>query len=147
MIRYDTVCILAVSLNLKDQVHAVVWQLTGLPMSIQQALAMPAPVGGVCLVGVNEVVYLNQSVPPCGVSLNSDADEFCRFPLTDLKHMALMLDAAAADVVSESEVLVCTKRGELFYLTLDVDISNAVRSVKFEKVFGGLPLIFAHFCS
>ncbi|CAD5226198.1 unnamed protein product [Bursaphelenchus xylophilus] len=134
VIRYDTVCILAVSLNLKDQLHAVVWNLSGLPMTINQAVSIPQPVGGVCLFGANEIVYLNQSVPPCGISLNSNADDFCRFPLNDMKSMKITLDACSAVGISESELLVASRKGKLYYLKMDVDISNAVRSVRFEPI-------------
>ncbi|CAD5218762.1 unnamed protein product [Bursaphelenchus okinawaensis] len=134
VIRYDTVSILAVSLNLKDQVHAVVWNLAGLPTTISSAVSVPQPVGGVCLFGANEIIYLNQSVPPCGISLNSNADEFCRFPLSDMKSMKLTLDACSASMISASEVLVVSRLGKMFYLKLDIDISNAVRSVTFEHV-------------
>uniref|UniRef100_A0A183D6N5 RMI1_N domain-containing protein n=1 Tax=Gongylonema pulchrum TaxID=637853 RepID=A0A183D6N5_9BILA len=136
-------CVLGVSLNVKEQVHASVWQLSNLPMDCNQVseavlrlpadlgqallqqkhlagvgeksevpqryksalswngcsglkkewrylrllkslpsepgvrnvvnisdllelLGIPQPVGGILVMGANELIYLNQSVPPCG---------------------------------------------------------------------------------
>lgn len=105
-------------------------------MSIHSCLAVPQPVGGICLFGANEIVYLNQSVPPCGVSLNSNADEFCRFPLSDLKSLKMTLDACEAEVINESEIFVSTRTGQLFHIHLDVDISHAVKSLELKRVYG-----------
>ncbi|KAI6233639.1 hypothetical protein M3Y99_00877900 [Aphelenchoides fujianensis] len=132
-IRYDTVNILGVSLNVKDRVHAVVWNLSGLPSTISQCLSFPLPLGGVCLFGSNELVYLNQSVPPCGLALNSDADEYSKFPLNDAKSFCLTLDGCAFDVLGTNEVLIGTRTGVLYTLTLDVDISNSVKQLKLER--------------
>ena len=46
-VRYDTMCILGVSLNLKDRVHAIVWNFTGLPMTVNRCLPLLQPIGGV----------------------------------------------------------------------------------------------------
>ncbi|KAI6235977.1 hypothetical protein M3Y95_00108700 [Aphelenchoides besseyi] len=134
-IRYDTVSIVGVSLNVKDRVHAVVWNLSGLPSTISQCLSLPLPLGGVCLFGSNEIIYLNQSVPPCGLSLNSDADEYTRFPLTDAKSTAITLDGCSFDILDTNEIIIGTRRGDLYVLTLDLDISNAVKRMQLSKVF------------
>jgi cleavage and polyadenylation specificity factor subunit 1 len=127
---------LAVSLNVKDRVHAVVWNVSGLPMTINQCISLPAPVGGACLIGNNEIIYLNQAVPPCGLALNSDADEFTRFPFaTETKSLRLTLDGCAVEVLSEGEILIATRNAELYLLTLNVDISNSVKQMRIQKVF------------
>ncbi|KAL3099041.1 hypothetical protein niasHS_001029 [Heterodera schachtii] len=98
-VRYDTVAILAVSMNIKDRVHAVVWHFDGLPMTVARCVPIRVPIGGVCLFGANEIVYLNQSVPPRGISLNSCANEFSRFPLNDQQQLRLCLDGSAIQPV------------------------------------------------
>lgn len=135
-VRYDTVSILGVSLNVKDRVHAIVWNFGGIPMDVVQCLAVPMPIGGICLFGTNEIIYLNQSVPPCGMALNSCAEDYCKFPLTDHKHMALSLDGCVAQVESVNTIFVLLRTGELYTLTLDIDSANAVKSMQFKKVFG-----------
>jgi hypothetical protein len=80
---------------------------------------------------------LNQAVPPCGLALNSDADEFTRFPFaTETKSLRLTLDGCVVALLNENEMLIATRNGELYMLILNVDISNAVKQLKIQKVFG-----------
>ena len=44
-------------------------------------LPVPKPIGGVLILAVNSLLYLNQSVPPFGVSLNSLTKGNTNFPL------------------------------------------------------------------
>uniref|UniRef100_A0A914IGJ2 Cleavage and polyadenylation specificity factor subunit 1 n=1 Tax=Globodera rostochiensis TaxID=31243 RepID=A0A914IGJ2_GLORO len=115
-VRFDTVAILAVSMNIKDHVHAVVWHFAGLPMTVARCVPIRVPIGGVCLIGANEIVYLNQSVPPRGISLNSCADEFSRFPLNDLQHMRLSLDGSAIQALDSppNDLVIVLRNGDLF---------------------------------
>lgn len=135
-IRYDTVSIVGVSLNVKDRVTATVWRSSGLPMTIHSCLSLPMPVGGVCLFGDNEIVYLNQSVPPCGISLNSCAEGYTRFPLNNERQLHMTLDGCAHEALSPCEVFVCARDGDLYVLSLTIDLSNAVKSMKLKKVTG-----------
>jgi hypothetical protein len=111
--------------------------LTGLPTTINHCFSLPAPIGGACLFGTNEIVYLNQAVPPCGLVLNSNADDFTRFPFaTDNKSLRLTLDGCVVDSISDNEMLIALRNGDLYSLTLNVDISNAVKQMRLQKVFG-----------
>ncbi|WKY05418.1 hypothetical protein Q1695_005989 [Nippostrongylus brasiliensis] len=122
-VRYDTIHLLGVSVNVFDEQVAIV------------LVAIPKPLGGVLVIGSNEVIYLNQSVPPCGISLNSCYDNFTKFPLKDLKHMSMTLDAGAAEWIGNNRVALGTIDGRLFVLKLVTDSSDTVRSMTLEHVF------------
>lgn len=104
-------------------------------MSVSQCLSVPLPVGGVCLLGANEIIYLNQSVPPCGILLNTCPVEYTRFPFADFTSMKITLDGSAAEVISSTEILICLRNGTLYVLNLDTDVGNAVRGLVLKKVF------------
>lgn len=48
-------------------------------------------VGGVIIIAVNSLLYLNQSVPPYGVSLNSISAQSTLFPLRQYTHTLVHL--------------------------------------------------------
>ena len=43
--RHDTCALVAVSLNLSQRTHPVVWSLNNLPFDCNQVLAVPKPIG------------------------------------------------------------------------------------------------------
>ncbi|VDO44205.1 unnamed protein product [Haemonchus placei] len=134
-VRYDTMHLLGVSVNVFDEQVAIVWQVGSLPMDCNRLVAIPKPLGGVLVIGSNEVIYLNQSVPPCGISLNSCYDNFTKFPLKDLKNMSMTLDAGPAEWIGNNRVALGTMDGRLFVLKLVTDSSETVRSLTLDHVF------------
>ena len=53
----------------------------------QQCIIVHHNVGGVVVFAVNSLLYLNQSVPPFGVSLNSQTTGTTAFPLRECSHL------------------------------------------------------------
>uniref|UniRef100_A0A2K6AD29 Cleavage and polyadenylation specificity factor subunit 1 n=1 Tax=Mandrillus leucophaeus TaxID=9568 RepID=A0A2K6AD29_MANLE len=99
-VRQDTCSIVAISLNITQKVHPVIWSLTSLPFDCTQALAVPKPIGGVVVFAVNSLLYLNQSVPPYGVALNSLTTGTTAFPLRTQEGVRITLDCAQATFIS-----------------------------------------------
>ena len=82
--RQDTCALAAISLNIRQRLHPVIWSISCLPHDCDKLLAVPKPIGGVLLFACNSLTYLTQSVPPYGVSLNSMGDKNTNFPLSKL---------------------------------------------------------------
>lgn len=81
-VRTDTCAMAAVSLNLQQKVHPVIWSVSNLPFDCVRAVPIKKPIGGTLIMSVNALIYLNQSIPPYGVSLNSLAETCSNFPLS-----------------------------------------------------------------
>lgn len=83
-VRSDTCTMVAISLNIQQRVHPVIWTVNSLPFDCINVIPINKPIGGCLVFSVNALIYLNQSVPPYGVSLNSTADHSTAFPLSKL---------------------------------------------------------------
>ncbi|XP_031525741.1 cleavage and polyadenylation specificity factor subunit 1 isoform X5 [Papio anubis] len=157
-VRQDTCSIVAISLNITQKVHPVIWSLTSLPFDCTQALAVPKPIGeypgsgwgcvegalslptslcpppgGVVVFAVNSLLYLNQSVPPYGVALNSLTTGTTAFPLRTQEGVRITLDCAQATFISYDKMVISLKGGEIYVLTLITDGMRSVRAFHFDK--------------
>ncbi|XP_038067908.1 cleavage and polyadenylation specificity factor subunit 1-like [Patiria miniata] len=131
--RHDTCAMVALSLNLAQRVHPVIWALNGLPYDCAQVCAVPKPIGGVLVLAVNSLLYLNQSIPPYGVSLNSITERSTAFPLRPQEGICISLDCAQATFISYDKLVLSLKGGELYVLTMLIDCMRSVRGFHFDK--------------
>lgn len=81
----------AISLNLQQKVHPVIWSVANLPFDCTRAIPIKKPLGGTLIFSMNGLIYLNQSIPPYGVSLNSVAETSTNFPLSNYSIMLLLM--------------------------------------------------------
>uniref|UniRef100_A0A1B6G369 Cleavage and polyadenylation specificity factor subunit 1 n=3 Tax=Proconiini TaxID=565685 RepID=A0A1B6G369_9HEMI len=132
-VRRDTCAMVAISLNIQQRVHPVIWSVSNLPMDCTQALAVRKPLGGTLIFAINSLIYLNQSVPPYGISLNSVTDVSTSFPLKIQENVKMTLEGAQASFISNDRLVLSLKNGELYVLTLHADSMRSVRSFHFEK--------------
>ncbi|KAL7640863.1 UNVERIFIED_CONTAM: hypothetical protein RMT77_008000 [Armadillidium vulgare] len=132
-VRQDTCCFAAISLNIRQRLNPVIWSLQNLPYDCFKLLAVPKPIGGALLFAANSLIYLTQSVPPYGISLNSLGDKNTNFPLRKQEGVILALDNACAEFLTEDRVVISLKTGELYVLTLVADSMRSVRSFHLDK--------------
>lgn len=132
-VRQDTCSIVAISLNIMQKVHPVIWSLSNLPFDCTQVMAVPKPIGGVVVFAVNSLLYLNQSVPPYGVSLNSQTNGTTAFPLRVQEEVKITLDCSQADFIAYDKMVISLKGGEIYVLTLITDGMRSVRAFNFDK--------------
>ncbi|XP_061123445.1 cleavage and polyadenylation specificity factor subunit 1 [Syngnathus typhle] len=132
-VRQDTCSIVAISLNIMQKVHPVIWSLINLPFDCTQVMAVPKPIGGVVVFAVNSLLYLNQSIPPYGVSLNSQTVGTTSFPLRVQEEVKITLDCSQADFIAYDKMVISLKGGEIYVLTLITDGMRSVRDFHFDK--------------
>ncbi|XP_054620302.1 cleavage and polyadenylation specificity factor subunit 1 [Dunckerocampus dactyliophorus] len=132
-VRQDTCSIVAISLNIMQKVHPVIWSLSNLPFDCTQVMAVPKPIGGVVVFAVNSLLYLNQSVPPYGVSLNSQTNGTTAFPLRIQEEVKITLDCSQSDFIAHDKMVISLKGGEIYVLTLITDGMRSVRDFHFDK--------------
>uniref|UniRef100_A0A452HAF7 Cleavage and polyadenylation specificity factor subunit 1 n=1 Tax=Gopherus agassizii TaxID=38772 RepID=A0A452HAF7_9SAUR len=117
-VRQDTCSIVAISLNIMQKVHPVIWSLSNLPFDCTQALAVPKPIGGVVIFAVNSLLLTT------GTTV---------FPLRIQDGVKITLDCAQAAFISYDKMVISLKGGEIYVLTLITDGMRSVRSFHFDK--------------
>ncbi|XP_062342830.1 cleavage and polyadenylation specificity factor subunit 1 [Osmerus eperlanus] len=132
-VRQDTCSIVAISLNIMQKVHPVIWSLSNLPYDCTQVMAVPKPIGGVVVFAVNSLLYLNQSVPPYGVALNSQTNGTTAFPLRVQDEVKISLDCSQSAFIGSDKMVISLKGGEIYVLTLITDGMRSVRAFHFDK--------------
>ncbi|CAH1107318.1 unnamed protein product [Psylliodes chrysocephalus] len=132
-VRTDTYAMSAISLNLQQKVHPVIWSVSNLPFDCVRAVPIKKPIGGTIILAVNSIIYLNQSIPPYGVSLNSVAESSSAFPLKPQEDLKITLDCAQVGFLDDDALVLSLKGGELYVLTLLADSMRCIRSFHFEK--------------
>jgi cleavage and polyadenylation specificity factor subunit 1 len=132
-VRNDTCCLVAISLNIQQRVHPVIWSVTNLPFDALQAVPINKPIGGCLIFCINSLIYLNQSVPSYGVSLNSTADHSTNFPLRPQDGVKISLDCAQIAFISNDKIVLSLKDGELYVLSLVADSMRSVRGFHFSR--------------
>ncbi|KAI5737751.1 hypothetical protein M8J76_016444 [Diaphorina citri] len=132
-VRKDTCSMVSVSLNIQQRVYPVIWSVSNLPFDCIQALPVRKPLGGTLILTNNALIYLNQSIPPYGVSLNSIADASTSFPLEPQEGISICLEGAQCAFIDTDKVVISLKGGELYVLTLQTDSVRSVNRFHFEK--------------
>ena len=134
-IKKDTCNSVALSLNLNQKTHPVIWPVEKLPSDCLKCLAVPSPIGGILLFGVNSLIYINQSVPSYGVSLNSIAKLTSNYPFKNMENTKITLDSCQAAFIAHDRLLISLKGGEIYIITLltDTESLRTIRSFNIDK--------------
>ncbi|CAB0028580.1 unnamed protein product [Trichogramma brassicae] len=132
-VRQDTCAMVAISLNIQQKVHPIIWSVSNLPYDCYQAVPIKKPLGGTLIMANNSLIYLNQSIPPYGVSLNSLADNSTNFPLKPQEGVRISLESSQVAFVSSDRLVISLKTGELYVLSLFADSMRSVRGFHFDK--------------
>lgn len=109
-IKKDTCNSVALSLNLNQKTHPIIWPVEKLPSDCLKCYAVPDPIGGVLIFAVNSLIYINQSVPSYAVSINSMARNISHYPFkTHYEHLKITLDSSQALFLSHNRICISLK--------------------------------------
>eukprot|EP00039_Didymoeca_costata_P004841 m.76504 g.76504 ORF g.76504 m.76504 type:complete len:1426 (+) comp12562_c0_seq2:121-4398(+) len=127
----DTRKITALSLNIVEQTHAVIWNPdVRLPSDLSMVYSIPRPLGGLLCLGANSIIYLNQSTPPHGISLNQFANK-SSFLYKQKTQVPYCFDACAHTLLDKQRIALLTKDGQLCLITLVSD-GRSIQTINLE---------------
>nr|XP_013802067.1 PREDICTED: cleavage and polyadenylation specificity factor subunit 1 [Apteryx mantelli mantelli] len=125
-VRQDTCSIVAISLNIMQKVHPVIWSLSNLPFDCTQALAVPKPIGGDGGDALDPVPLAQPRACPGRAQLAT-------LSAGVQDGVKVTLDCAQATFISYDKMVISLKGGEIYVLTLITDGMRSVRSFHFDK--------------
>jgi cleavage and polyadenylation specificity factor subunit 1 len=101
----------AISLNIQQRVHPVIWSVTNLPFDALQAVSIGKPIGGCLILCTNSLI----------------------FPLKPQDGVKISLDSAQIAFINNEKLVLSLKDGELYVLSLLADSMRSVRSFHFSR--------------
>lgn len=81
------------------------------------------------------MIYINQSIPSYGASLNSIAKTVSNYPFKNMEQTKITLDCSSSVFVASDRLIVSLKGGEIYIITLltDSESLRSIRSFNIEK--------------
>jgi cleavage and polyadenylation specificity factor subunit 1 len=132
--RKDTVTLLALTLDLQQRASTTIFSVQGLPYDIFRVIALPAPVGGLLLVGTNEIIHIDQAGRTTAIGVNIYAKTSTLFPMTHRPELKLKLEGAVPVPLGneDGDVLLALRDGTFTRLRFIRDGRN-VTDIELEK--------------
>jgi cleavage and polyadenylation specificity factor subunit 1 len=121
--RKDQLSYMVFTLDLQQRASTTILAVTGLPYDLFKVIPLPPPVGGVLLVGGNELIHIDQSGKANGVGVNPFAKQCTSFGLADQADIDLRLEGCMIEQLSldNGEMLIILSTGELVILSFRMD--------------------------
>jgi cleavage and polyadenylation specificity factor subunit 1 len=121
--RKDQLSYMVFTLDLQQRASTTILAVTGLPYDLFKVIPLPPPVGGVLLVGGNELIHIDQSGKANGVGVNPFAKQCTSFGLADQADVDLRLEGCMVEQLSldNGEMLIILSTGELVILSFRMD--------------------------
>ncbi|KAH9825753.1 mRNA cleavage [Teratosphaeria destructans] len=111
--RKDCVNYTVLALGLEDKSVTPLVSITKLPSDLWKVVPLPDPVGGVLLLGTNELVHVDQAGKANAVALNEFAKQASAFPMTDQSELQLKLEHCEVAMLENGSALLVLNDGTL----------------------------------
>ncbi|KAI9840400.1 MAG: mRNA cleavage and polyadenylation factor subunit [Thelocarpon superellum] len=121
--RRDLLSYTVFTLDLEQRASTTILSVTDLPYDLYQVVALPTPVGGALLLGVNELIHVDQAGKTNGVAVNPFARECSSFGMADQSDLSLKLEGCVLEQLSPDtgDMLLILASGALAMVTFRLD--------------------------
>ena len=140
--RRDNVSFAVYTLDLEQKASTTLSSVSNLPYDLHTILPLSRTIGGVLLVGSNEVVHVDQSGKTNGVAVNDLARRSTSFAMSDQSDLGMRLEGSIIKQLGwdNSDLLIILNSGDLAIVSFKID-GRSVSSLfihPVEKENGGL---------
>jgi cleavage and polyadenylation specificity factor subunit 1 len=133
--RKDTVSLLAIALDLQQRASTTIFSVHGLPYDCNRVLSLPSTVGGLLILGTNEVIHVDQAGRCVCVAVNVYARRTSSFPMIQKPELKLSLEGAIAVSLGteEGDILLALRNSSFMRLRFLRD-GRSVTDIDIEKL-------------
>ena len=121
--RRDVLSYAVYTLDLEQRASTSLLSVNNLPYDLFAVKSLPLPIGGVLLIGGNELIHVDQAGKPNAVAVNVFAKTSTAFPMLDQSDLALRLEDCVIEQLGSDnrEMLIVLNNGELAILNFKID--------------------------
>ena len=121
--RRDVVAYTVFTLDMEQRASTTILSVSDLPYDLYKVIPLPPPVGGGLLLGINEIVHVDQAGRANGVALNAFAKEASSFSMADQSELGLKLEDCTLEQMGtpNGEMLIILNNGDLAILDFKLD--------------------------
>lgn len=121
--RQDPLSYTVYTLDLEQRESTTLLSITKLPYDLHTILPLPSPIGGALLIGLNEIIHVDQSGKTNGVAVNEFALKNTDFSLPSEAHLGLRLEGCIIEQLGtpNGDMLVVFRSGDLAILRFRID--------------------------
>ncbi|RDW87599.1 hypothetical protein BP5796_03293 [Coleophoma crateriformis] len=121
--RKDHLSYMVYTLDLDQKASTTILSITGLPSDLFAIIPLPSPVGGALLLGLNELIHIDQAGKANGVAVNMFAKQCTSFHLSDQSSLEMHLEGSTVQQLSidNGEMLIVLNNGNLAILSFRMD--------------------------
>jgi cleavage and polyadenylation specificity factor subunit 1 len=134
--RKDTATLLAVTLDLQQRASTTIFSVQGLPYDCFRVLPLQQPVGGLLVLGTNEVIHVDQAGRCTSIGVNIYAKKSSEFSMTHRPELKLCLEGAVPVPLLDNEdgdVLLALRDATFFRLRFIRD-GRSVTDMELERL-------------
>ena len=133
--RKDTITLLAVTLDLQQRASTTIFSVQGLPYDCFRVLPLPTPVGGLLVLGINQVIHIDQAARCTSIGVNIYAKKSTEFPMTHRPELKLCLEGSVpVPLGNEDGDVVLALRDATFVRLRFIRDGRNVTDIELERV-------------
>ena len=121
--RRDPLSYTVYTLDLEQRESTTLLSINKLPYDLHMILPLPPPIGGALLVGLNEIIHVDQSGKTNGVAVNEFASKCTDFSVPSEAHLGLRLEGCIVEQLGapNGDMLIVLRSGDLAILHFRID--------------------------
>ena len=133
--RRDKVFFAIYTLDLEQKASTTLSSVSNLPYDVHTILPLSRTIGGVLLIGNNEIIHVDQSGKTNGVAINEFAKKSTSFTLSDQSDLGLRLEGSIIKQLGwdNIDLLIILNSGELAIISFKID-GRSVSSLSIRRV-------------